>query len=70
MAVHVLVVGELAQKVTDDIHFPFQLKIIQKYISFPQELSKPRTFLIPPSLPQCRKVPKIYRDGVRREEEV
>lgn len=28
LAAHVLVVGVLAQKVTDDIHFPFQLEII------------------------------------------
>lgn len=28
LAAHVLVVGVLAQKVTDDIYFPFQLEII------------------------------------------
>lgn len=61
---------------TDDINFPFQLEIIQKYISFsPQELSKrlvvcevgPGTLLISPSQSQCREEPKIARDGGRRE---
>lgn len=70
LSAHVLVVGILAQKVTDDIHFPFQLEIIQKFISFSQELPKrpvicevgPETLCISPSQPQCRKEAKIHGD--------